>query len=122
MKTILTLILISFLAIAPHAHAQENEQIFFSTLQDIPLMQGLKEIEEHATSFDKPNGRIIQAFALTNNLSADDITTYYNATLPQFGWGKSKHGHFYRNGENLEISFEKQNYGHILKIMISPSL
>ncbi|MGH1456203.1 MAG: hypothetical protein ACRBDI_05435 [Alphaproteobacteria bacterium] len=123
MKNLLRLIILTICLISPSmTHAQNHDQQFFSTLQDIPLMKGLTEIEEHATSFDKPGGRIIQAYAIIKNYNEEDVMTYYNATLPQFGWGKSKQGHYYRNGEILKLSFEKNNNTHILKIMISPSL
>ena len=104
------------------AHAQNNEAQFFSSLRDIPLMEGLIEIEENITTFDKPDGRIIDAYAAIENTNQDNILTYYNATLPQFGWSKTETNIFYRNREFLELSFETNEGTSVLKISIRPSL
>lgn len=103
-------------------YAQNEEPSFFTTLHDVPLMDGLIEIEDNATSYDKPNGRIIDVFATINMRTTEDIITYYNAILPQFGWGKTENGTFYRDQEILELTFEKRENIKILKISIRPSL
>ena len=104
------------------AHAQNSEPQFFTSLHDVPLMEGLNEIDTEATAYDKPNGRIIDAFAYTGSLSPNAIMSYYNSTLPQFGWGKTDNGTFYREQEIMRISFEKHEGAHIVKISIRPSL
>lgn len=103
-------------------HTHDTEPRFFSVLHDVPIMDGLIEIEDNTTTYDKPNGRIIDAFAKTNAISKENIITYYNATLPQFGWGKTAHGQFYRKDEILKLTFEQRENMQILKISIRPSL
>lgn len=101
-------------------NAQEQE--FFTALQDIPIMKGLSEIHESTTSYDKPNGRIIETYATSETISKEAITEYYNRILPQFGWGATSKTTYYRKGETLEISFEEKNQSTILKVTIIPSL
>lgn len=101
---------------------QGHKQIFFSALHDIPLMDGMTEIQDETMMFDKPGGRIIDAYAISDRLSSQDITLYYNATLPQFGWGKTDNLHFYRDKEILSLSFPKHDDATLLKISIRPSL
>ncbi len=106
----------------PTAYAQEKTPIFFSTLHDIPLMEGLKEIETDTTSYDKPGGRIIDAYAITHKHSPEKITAFYNATLPQFGWGQTEGGIFYREQEILKLTIKKHENQYRLKISVRPSL
>ena len=121
---ILTLCICPLFITSSHAQnsAAYSEPLFFEALHDIPLMHGLTEIQNDTTSYDKPNGRIIDAFATINGVSKRNILAYYRATLPQFGWGIMEDGKFYRENEILELTFEKSENSDILKISIRPSL
>ncbi len=102
----LLLAIIEFGNIVPPSHANNNNKdtkIFFSSLQDIPIMPGLIELKEQSFSFDKPEGGIIEATALMGDLQKSQILYFYQATLPQFGWNKVSNTEFFRNGEYLKI-------------------
>ncbi len=110
------ILILLFITVSFSSYADEPQ--FFSMLQDIPLMQGLEEIEDQTISFDKPEGRIIESNALMRDVTKEQVLNFYQVTLPQFGWGRVSDNQFFRNGEFLEIGFE-DNY---MKIMIKPTL
>ena len=99
-----------------------QESQFFSSLQDIPLMSGMEELDGHAVSFDKPEGRISESFALMRDLKQGDVLRFYQATLPQLGWGRVSEYRFFRQSETLEIYFGEIEEQSIIRIMIGPTL
>lgn len=114
-----TLLFAVFLIIPIRANAEDPT--FFSALHDIPVMSGLTEMQD-STAYDKPEGRIIDVFAITNNHSEKNIIAYYNETLPQLGWGATSPTRFYRAKEILTLSFEETENTKTLKISVRPSL
>ncbi len=98
------------------------EQVFFSTLQDIPLMPELEEISEQSISFDKPEGRIAESIAIMHDITERKVLDFYRLTLPQFGWGLVNDNLFFRKSEFLEIDFERHDSNNLVKIMIRPTL
>ncbi len=108
---------------AANIRAEENSSPeFFSVLQDVPLMDGMEELTEHALSFDKPEGRISESIALMHMVTKEQVLDFYKEALPQFGWGLVSQGQFFRKGELLEIFFENDNGDNLVKITIKPSL
>ncbi len=96
---------------------------FFSSMQDVPLMPGLVEVEDRSFSFDKPEGQIIQVTALIDdNYTKENVLYFYNATLPQFGWGRVSDLRFFRQDEHLDISFEDEGAQRFVKINMKPAL
>ena len=43
--------------------------VFFSAIQDMPIMPGLHELADQTVMFDKPQGRIIEAVAEIDSVS-----------------------------------------------------
>lgn len=84
-----------------------------SGFEDLPLMDGLKQSEDTAVSFDTPSGRIIEAYAQSNKIKKREIADFYNKTLPQLGWkrmdkkNKASGISYAREGEVLTISIEE---------------
>lgn len=95
---------------------------FFSTLNDVPLMPGLQELPERSLSFDKPEGRIVEAFAAINAEHADPATiaAFYRRTLPQLGWEPASDMAFIRQDEQMTIRIGREDAYNILHIMIEP--
>lgn len=81
-----------------------------SGFEDLPLMDGLKQSEDAAVSFDTPSGRIIEAYAQSDEIGKQKIAEFYNKTLPQLGWrrvsDKKAFLSYVREGEVLTISVE----------------
>ncbi len=98
-----------------------GETRFFSSLNDVPLMQGMEEVETRAISFDKPGGRISEAYAVIDDLKKMDILYFYQQTLPQLGWGQVSASKFFRRDEVMEFSFENLDGRNIVKVMIGPT-
>ena len=112
------LTLITCLILATGA-ASANE-LFFETIPDVPLMEGLEELPGETVTFDQPEGRIMEALAATDGTSEDAITTFYNQTLPQLGWSQTGPGAFKRENEHLQLLFETHNQQNDLKVIITP--
>ena len=94
------------------ASCSAGQAAFMSGFEALPLMDGLKQAEDTAVSFDTPSGRIIEAYAQSNTISKQKITDFYNKTLPQLGWsrvsgkGKAASVSYTREGEVLTISVD----------------
>jgi len=58
---------------------------YLTSIADLPLAPGLVEDVGAGVSFDKPEGRIVEAVA-RGVLAADAVAAFYRATLPGLGW------------------------------------
>ena len=95
-----SLLLCFFVSLAGPAAAQD----FLSVSPDLPLMEGLTEIEEEAFVFDKPEGRILEAYAV-GGVTQAAVIAFYRETLPQLGWAATGPASYLREGESLVMSF-----------------
>ena len=84
------------------------EPVFMSGVEDLPLMDGLKQSEDAAVSFDSPGGRIVEAYAQSERIEKQKVMEFYDKTLPQLGWTrlKKKKNSYTREGEDLTISVD----------------
>lgn len=88
-----------FILAAPHARAAEAQ--FIEGLADVPLMPGLRVVEDAGLRFDNPGGRIVEIIAV-GKVSAKAVAEFYASTLPQLGW-RGKDNEYWREGERLRI-------------------
>ncbi len=121
-----TVFLLLPLGIGPPAFAGGGErasagakEAFLAGLEDVPLMPGLAEIEDAGVVFDKPEGRIVEAYA-RGELSAAQVLSFYNATLPQLGWRAESGGRFRREGEVLRLAFTTAGKRLTVRFSLSP--
>ena len=88
------------------------ESVFMSGLKPLPLMDGLKQSEDAALSFDSPGGRIVEAYAQSEKIEKQKVMEFYDKTLPQLGWSRLKKKtpassfSYAREGEELTISVD----------------
>lgn len=80
---------------------------FLAVADDLPLMAGLVENVEAGVLYDKPSGRIVEAYA-SGALSAYDVVRFYASTMPELGWRRQRTAatndlEFERDGERLTI-------------------
>lgn len=101
---------------------QAAEPLFFESLYDVPVMSGLTEVTEMSLSFDKVDGRIAYAAAVSENIDENAVLTFYGKALPQMGWQRITSKIFKREKEKLEISFEKVNTMNLVKFSLRPAL
>ena len=57
---------------------------FVTGIEDVPLMAGLVDRPDAALVFDKPSGRIVEAYA-TSASSRAEVVAFYAETLPELG-------------------------------------
>jgi hypothetical protein len=92
---------------------------FLSNLDDIPLMPGLTERKDLAVSYDKPEGRIVEAFAV-GRLSSAAVSKFSASTLPQLGWRDQGNNRFAREGEELILNFTTAAKKLTVQFSLSP--
>ncbi|WP_156176763.1 hypothetical protein [Kiloniella spongiae] len=99
-----------------------SEGGFFTGSGGVPIVPGMEEMKELGVVFDKPEGRIVEAFA-SGHLSQVDVREFYGRTLPQLGWDVVGEGLFIREGEVLKIEILEgvENSRSILRIILAPS-
>jgi hypothetical protein len=105
---------------APALHAAESPQ-FFSSIPDMPLMTGLKELTDQTVVFDKPEGRIIESVALIESQPEEAVIRFYKDTLPQLGWARIGNLSFQREDEFLRVSIENFEGRKFLRLAIAPA-
>ncbi len=92
------------------ANIQPVESAFVEGVEDIPLADGLSQIENGTLSFGNEEIRFVEVFCKALNTSFEKIAIFYSETLPQMGWEieeKTKNRIiFEREGEFLEIVTE----------------
>jgi hypothetical protein len=92
---------------------------FFTAVEDLPVMPGLTERPETATSFEKPGGRIV-ALTADGAVTRDAVVAFYGRVLPQLGWTRVKDGSFQRESERLRFAFAPAKTGLSVRITITP--
>ncbi len=106
-----------------------NEELsateFVKGSEDIPLIDGLEQIDNDALNFDSDAGSI----ATTDYKSLIDleaVQNFYLKTLPQMGWklikNDQKHSKFVRESEKIEIEFiqaEEEGYDDVVRFFLS---
>ncbi|WP_417430532.1 hypothetical protein [Kiloniella sp.] len=119
-KALFGLVLGGALMVASPVLASEGG--FFTGSGGVPIVPGMEEMEELGVVFDKPEGRIVEAFA-SGHLSQVDVREFYGRALPQLGWDVVGEGLFVREGEVLKIEILEgvENSRSILRIILAPS-
>ncbi len=97
-----------------------QEQRFFESLGDVPLMPGLYEMPEESMVFDQPEGRIAESAAAAEGLPLEEIRAFYASALPQMGWRRRADGSFARDGESLTMNVENRDGYSVVRFMVSP--
>ena len=78
--------------------------IFFSAIDDLPLMIGLSEVEGETMVFESSSGRIVEVLS-SGEVTRQQVIWFYSETLPQLGWVETTPGNFKRENEALKIEF-----------------
>ncbi len=77
------------IAVLAGASAALAEDGFVMAIDDLPLMPGLTEVREAGIAFDKPQGRIVEAYA-EGAVAGEAVVAFYEKTLPQLGWSAAR--------------------------------
>lgn len=120
------LLYVCMLTICLSSGAAAKDQHFFETLYDIPVKQGLDEVEDMALSFDKAGGRIAEAGASTDVLSDREVISFYKTALEQMGWrqveGTFDPYQFTRENERLSIFITKSGVSTVYRFLLEPEM
>ncbi len=80
---------------------------FIDGLEDVPVMEGLKQEKNDAISFGNEESRLVEAVLTSDKIRFGKVKSFYQETLPQLGWKCTENSaekiSFYREGEVLEI-------------------
>lgn len=89
------------------------EAVFIEGLEDVPVQEGLEQIENASLSFGNEEIRLVESYLTSQTLQFVKVAKFYKDTLPQMGWVLKKHIKnmvlFERDGETLELSEESAN-------------
>ncbi len=107
------------------ALAQSNASpgAFVTGLEDVPLMPDLQDVPDAAVIFDKPAGRLVEAYA-EGDVEVAAVMKFYRDTLPQLGWSieaaQGETGVFFREKERLEIHVLEGQDRRTVRFLLSP--
>ena len=101
-------------------NAAAADAVYFSSLDDIPVMPGLTELADRSLEFDSPTGRIIEAYA-EGSVAAAQVLTFYGETLPQLGWTPLSPGLYRRDAEELMLEIAPASAGVTVRLALSPA-
>lgn len=97
---------------------------YLAAVADLPLPPGLVEEVEAGISFDKPEGRIVEAVA-RGAVTEADVVAFYRAALPGLGWQKLKGGEtgsrWQRGGELLSVEIIDGSNPLVVRFSIAPN-
>ncbi|MGB4107865.1 MAG: hypothetical protein WBK55_08735 [Alphaproteobacteria bacterium] len=93
---------------------------FFSSMQDVPLVAGLAELNDQTVTFDKPEGRIIESVAEIESGSFDSVKKAYDQALPQLGWNRITENSYARDNEFLHLNFETYGGRNFVRVLVRP--
>lgn len=92
-------------------------QSFLPGTEDIPLLDGLRQVEETA-SFDNPSERMVLISAQTQ-LSRHEVLTFYRQTLANLGWKEKSSGKFERGNDTLFIEITSDGKRNQIQFRLS---
>ena len=92
---------------------------FLTGFSDLPIMPGMQELPDANISFDTASGRIVEAFAKTEQ-TVERILSFYKDVLPQLGWRAEKDTMFVRDTEILIIDLRKDGDSVIVQFSLEP--
>ena len=103
MKNVIAVLMIAFASLA---YAMDDD--FIPHMGDVPLMEGLTEVESERVVFDKPGGAIVDV-TLKGQMSKDAVFAFYNKSLSALGWIETETQstttrNFSREGQVLSIT------------------
>tara|TARA_B100000482_G_scaffold48974_1_gene32644 strand:- start:16 stop:396 length:381 start_codon:yes stop_codon:yes gene_type:complete len=96
-----------------------SSEKFITGFSDLPIMPGMQELPDANISFDTASGRIVEAFAKTEQ-NVEKILSFYKNVLPQLGWRVKKDTMFVRDTEILNLDLRKERDSVIVQFSLKP--
>ncbi|NDF12838.1 MAG: hypothetical protein EB060_08535 [Proteobacteria bacterium] len=79
-----------------------KHQEYVEAINDLPVYKSMVVLNDGATVFDSPEGRIVQVSLRGPAEDMASATSFYKKVLPTLGW-HPRVGKFYRNKEILDM-------------------
>ena len=92
---------------------------FITGFSDLPIMPGMQELPDANISFYTASGRIVEAFAKTEQ-NVEKILSFYKSVLPQLGWKVKRDTMFVRDTETLNLDLRKDGDSVIVQFSLKP--
>ena len=96
-----------------------SSEKFITGFSDLPIMPGMQELPDANISFDTASGRIVEAFAKTEQ-NVEKILSFYKNVLPQLGWKVKRDTMFVRDAETLNLDLRKDGDSVIVQFSLKP--
>ena len=97
---------------------------YLAAVADLPLPPGLVEDVDAGISFDKPEGRIVEAVA-RGVVTPDVVVSFYRTALPGLGWrqlaDKLSGSRWQRGGEILSVDIVDSGNSLVVRFSIAPN-
>ena len=96
---------------------------FLSVVEDLPLMDGLAEVEGSAMIFSTPQGRIVEVSAKSitgDRIGKEKVLAFYEHTLPQLGWSPAGPLKWVREGERLDLTVTVNGGKLLVQFSLTP--
>jgi hypothetical protein len=101
--------------------ASGGEQQFASVIDDLPLMTGLKPVEDSDVLFVEPHeGRIAETEA-SGAVDIDEVYNFYRRSLPHLGWKVIDGRTYEREGERLLIDARADGRITTVRFSVKPA-
>lgn len=117
------LLALALLASPPATTASSAEEgaavTFVPGTEDVPLMAGLTPLREGGLTFDKPEGRIVQAVA-KGAVARMAVRRFYRASLHALGWTRIGADRWSREGERLKVDIRGHDGDLSIAFTLSP--
>lgn len=118
-RTLLCSLLAAAGLVLAAASADSADPAFLSEFEDLPLMPGLVEEADRGMVFDSPSGRVVEAVA-SGAVTADEVRSFYAATLPELGWEPAGDGIYRRESEVLRLEISTEGSDVDIKFSLAP--
>ncbi len=99
--------------------ARAQTEAYIAEIADLPLMPGLSEVVGASVVFDKPSGRIVEAYA-QGQVTRAAVIAFYRDSLPQLGWSVVGQEIYAREGEHLTLEFLGEDAPLTLRFTLKP--
>ena len=96
---------------------------FLSVVEDLPLMDGLAEVEGSALIFSTQQGRIVEVSAQSisgDTIRRENVLVFYKHTLPQLGWRPAEALNWVREDERRGLTVTFNGGKLFVRFLLTP--
>ncbi len=118
-KRLFALLVVALPVLSAGVSGAARAETFLTAIADLPLAPGLNELSGQGLVFDKPGGRIVEAYA-AGQTAAAAVKVFYGETLPQLGWQPLGGESWRREGERLDVTVLSETGTILVRFTLRP--